>query len=192
MKTRRSTRRQFLKETTTAALAGAVWSGVGSANAQGSGIPHSTPLPDYSRFTDRARKVMRLASEAAQDLHGGYLRTEHILIGMLLEGAGVAAHILQDFDVDLRKVRTEVERLVQSMPEAGKVDLIRLTPRAENVIAFSTLEARDLNQNYVGTEHLLLGLVREKDGIAAEILINLGAKLADLRNGVLHLLGHDL
>jgi ATP-dependent Clp protease ATP-binding subunit ClpC len=135
---------------------------------------------------------MRLAADAAQNLHGGYLGTEHILIGMLMEGAGVAAHILQDFDVDLRRVQTEVERLVQSMPEGAKVESIRLTPRAENVIAFSTLEARNLNHNYVGTEHLLLGLVREKDGIAAEILNNLGATLDDLRNGVLKLLGHGL
>ncbi len=111
MKTPRSTRRQFLKESSIAALAGATaWSVVGSPKVQGSVAAGPTILPDCSRFTDRARKVMRLAADAAQDLHGGYLGTEHILIGMLMEGAGVAAHILQDFDVDLRRVQTEVEK----------------------------------------------------------------------------------
>ena len=148
----------------------------------------------YERFTDRARKVMQLANQEAQRFNHEYIGTEHILLGLVKEGSGVAANVLKNLDIDLRKIRLEVEKIVQHGPGGEQVVMGRLphTPRAKKVIDYSVEEARNLNHNYVGTEHLLLGLLREEEGVAAQVMMNLGLKLEDVREEVLNLLGHNL
>ncbi len=146
----------------------------------------------YERFTDRARKVMQLANQEAQRFNHEYIGTEHILLGLVKEGSGVAANVLKNLDVDLRKIRLEVEKLVQSGPEMVTIGKLPQTPRAKKVIEYSMEEARNLNHNYVGTEHILLGLLREQEGVAAQVLMNLGLKLEDVREEVLNLLGHGM
>jgi len=147
----------------------------------------------YERFTDRARKVMQLANQEAQRFIHEYIGTEHILLGIVKEGSGVAANVLKNLDMDLRKIRLEVEKIVQTGPGGVQVIMGRLpqTPRAKKVIEYAVEEARILNHNYVGTEHLLLGLLREQEGVAAQVLINLGVKLDEAREEVLNLLGHN-
>src|SRR6059058_4420483 len=148
----------------------------------------------YERFTDRARKVMQLANREAQRFNHEYIGTEHILLGLIKEGSGVAANVLKNLDIDLRKVRLEVEKIVQTGPGSELVAMGKLpqTPRAKKVIEYAIQESRDLRHNYVGTEHLLLGLLREQEGVAAQVLINLGLKLEDVREEVLNLLGHNM
>jgi ATP-dependent Clp protease ATP-binding subunit ClpC len=146
----------------------------------------------YERFTDRARKVMQLANQEAQRFNHEYIGTEHMLLGLVKEGTGVAANVLKNLDVDLRKIRLEVEKLVQSGPEMITIGKLPQTPRAKKVIEYSMEEARNLNHNFVGTEHLLLGLLREHEGVAAQVLMNLGLKLEDVREEVLNLLGNGL
>src|SRR6187401_2066056 len=146
----------------------------------------------YERFTDRARKVMQLANQEAQRFNHKYIGTEHILLGLVKEGSGVAANVLKNLDVDLRKIRLDVEKLVQSGPEMVTMGKLPQTPRAKKVIEYSMEEARNLNHNYVGTEHILLGLLREQEGVAAQVLMNLGLKLEEVREEVLNLLGHGL
>src|SRR5712672_964247 len=145
----------------------------------------------YERFTDRARKVMQLANQEAQRFNHEYIGTEHILLGLVKEGSGVAANVLKNLDIDLRKIRLEVEKIVQSGPDMVTMGKLPQTPRAKKVIEYSIEEARNLNHNYVGTEHLLLGLLREQEGVAAQVLMNLGLKLEDVREEVLNLLGHN-
>jgi ATP-dependent Clp protease ATP-binding subunit ClpC len=146
----------------------------------------------YERFTDRARKVMQLANQEAQRFNHEYIGTEHILLGLVKEGSGVAANVLKNLDIDLRKIRLEVEKIVQSGPDMVTMGKLPQTPRAKKVIEYAIEEARNLNHNYVGTEHLLLGLLREQEGVAAQVLINLGLKLEDVREEVLNLLGHNM
>ena len=146
----------------------------------------------YERFTDRARKVMQLANQEAQRFNHEYIGTEHILLGLVKEGSGVAANVLKNLDVDLRKIRLEVEKIVQSGPDILAIGKLPQTPRAKKVIEYAMEEARNLNHNYVGTEHLLLGLLREQEGVAAQVLMNLGLKLEDVREEVLNLLGHGI
>src|ERR1700724_1557973 len=148
----------------------------------------------YERFTDRARKVMQLANQEAQRFNHEYIGTEHILLGLVKEGSGVAANVLKNLDIDLRKIRLEVEKIVQHGPGGEQVVMGRLphTPRAKKVIEYSIEEARNLNHNYVGTEHLLLGLLREQEGVAAQVLMNLNLKLEEVREEVLNLLGHGM
>ncbi len=146
----------------------------------------------YERFTDRARKVLQLANQEAQRFNHEYIGTEHVLLGLIKEGSGVAANVLKNLDVDLRKIRLEVEKLVQSGPDMVTMGKLPQTPRAKKVIEYSMEEARHLNHNYVGTEHILLGLLREQEGVAAQVLMNLGLKLEDVREEVLNLLGHGL
>ncbi|MDX2016040.1 MAG: ATP-dependent Clp protease ATP-binding subunit [Planctomycetota bacterium] len=143
----------------------------------------------FERFTDRARKVMALANQEAQRFNHEYIGTEHILLGLVKEGSGVGANVLKNLDVDLRKVRLEVEKLVKAGPEMVTMGRLPQTPRAKKVIEYAIEEARNLNHNYVGTEHLLLGLLREHDGVAAQVLMNLGLKLEQVREEVLNLLG---
>src|SRR6058998_75209 len=143
----------------------------------------------FERFTDRARKVMALANQEAQRFNHEYIGTEHILLGLVKEGSGVGANVLRNLDVDLRKVRLEVEKLVKAGPEMVTMGKLPQTPRAKKVIEYAIEEARNLNHNYVGTEHLLLGLLREHDGVAAQVLMNLGLKLEEVREEVLNLLG---
>ena len=146
----------------------------------------------YERFTDRARKVMQLANQEAQRFNHEYIGTEHVLLGLIKEGSGVAANVLKNLDVDLRKIRLEVEKLVQSGPDMVTMGRLPQTPRAKKVIEYSMEEARNLNHNYVGTEHILLGLLREQEGVAAQVLMNLGLKLEEVREEVLNLLGHGI
>ncbi|MGQ9574941.1 MAG: ATP-dependent Clp protease ATP-binding subunit [Thermoguttaceae bacterium] len=146
----------------------------------------------YERFTDRARKVMQLANQEAQRFNHEYIGTEHILLGLIKEGSGVAANVLRNLDIDLRKIRLEVEKLVQSGPDMVTMGKLPQTPRAKKVIEYSMEEARNLGHNYVGTEHILLGLLREQEGVAAQVLMNLGLKLEEVREEVLNLLGHGL
>src|SRR6201984_1738944 len=146
----------------------------------------------YERFTDRARKVMQLANQEAQRFNHEYIGTEHILLGLVKEGSGVAANVLKNLDIDLRKIRLEVEKIVQSGPDMVTMGKLPQTPRAKKGIEYSIEEARNLGHNYVGTEHLLLGLLREQEGVAAQVLINLGLKLEDVREEVLNLLGHNM
>ena len=142
----------------------------------------------YERFTDRARKVMQLANQEAQRFNHEYIGTEHILLGLVKEGSGVAANVLKNLDIDLRKIRIEVEKIVQTGPDMVTMGKLPQTPRAKKVIEYAMEEARNLNHNYVGTEHLLLGLLREQEGVAAQVLMNLGMKLDDVRDEVLNLL----
>ncbi len=143
----------------------------------------------FERFTDRARKVMALANQEAQRFNHEYIGTEHILLGLVKEGSGVGANVLKNLDVDLRKVRLEVEKLVKSGPDMVTMGKLPQTPRAKKVIEYAIEEARNLNHNYVGTEHLLLGLLREHEGVAAQVLMNLNLKLEEVREEVLNLLG---
>ena len=137
---------------------------------------------------------MQLANQEAQRFNHEYIGTEHILLGLVKEGSGVAANVLKNLDIDLRKIRLEVEKIVQTGPGGEQVVMGKLphTPRAKKVIEYSIEEARNLNHNYVGTEHLLLGLLREQEGVAAQVLMNLGLKLEDVREEVLNLLGHNM
>lgn len=149
----------------------------------------------YERFTDRARKVMQLASQEARRFGHEYVGTEHILLGIVAEGAGVAANVLKNLDVDLRKLRHEVERIVQSGP--GPSDeppggAVPLTPRAKKVVEYSIDEAKTLGHNYVGSEHILLGLIREEEGVAGQVLGNLNVTLTAIREEVMNLLGHPM
>jgi len=143
----------------------------------------------FERFTDRARKVMALANQEAQRFNHEYIGTEHILLGLVKEGSGVGANVLKNLDVDIKKLRLEVEKLVKSGPDMVTMGKLPHTPRAKKVIEFAIEEARSLNHNYIGTEHLLLGLLRETEGVAAQVLMNLGLKLEEVRQEVLNLLG---
>jgi ATP-dependent Clp protease ATP-binding subunit ClpC len=143
----------------------------------------------FERFTDRARKVMALANQEAQRFNHDVIGTEHILLGLVKEGSGVGATVLKNFDVDIKKLRLEVEKHVKSGPDMVTMGKLPQSPRAKKVIEYAIEEARALNHNYVGTEHILLGLLRETEGIAAQVLMSLGLKLEDVRQEILNLLG---
>lgn len=142
----------------------------------------------YERFTDRSRKVLQLANQEAMRFNHEYVGTEHILLGLIKEGSGVASTVLKNLDMDLRKIRLEVEKRVQAGPDMVALGKLPHTPLAKKVIEYSIETARELNHNYVGTEHLLLGLVREKEGLAAKILQELGVVETAIAD-VLNLLG---
>ena len=143
----------------------------------------------FERFTDRARKVMALANQEAQRFNHEYIGTEHILLGLVKEGSGVGATVLKNLDVDIKKLRLEVEKQVKTGPDMVTMGKLPQTPRAKKVIEYAIEEARALNHNYVGTEHILLGLLRETEGIAAQVLMAVGLKLEEIRQEVLNLLG---
>ncbi|MGE0709597.1 MAG: ATP-dependent Clp protease ATP-binding subunit [Planctomycetota bacterium] len=146
----------------------------------------------FDRFTDRARKVMGLARQEAQRFNHQYIGTEHILLGLIQEGSGVAANVLRNLDVDPEKIRVEVEKIVQDGPTMVTMGQLPFTPRAKKVLELASEEASNLRHNYIGTEHLLLGLIRENEGVAAQVLMNLNLKLEDVREEVLELLGADM
>jgi ATP-dependent Clp protease ATP-binding subunit ClpC len=146
----------------------------------------------FDRFTDRARKVMGLARQEAQRLNHEYIGTEHILLGLVQEGSGVAANVLKNLDIDLRKVREEVERLVKTGPSMVTMGQLPFTPRAKKVLELALEEASNLGHNYIGTEHILLGLIKEQDGKAAKVLQNLSVQLDTVRNEILDFLGAEL
>lgn len=143
----------------------------------------------FNRFTERAKKVIFLAREEAKRLDHDYLGTEHILLGLIREGEGIGATTLQNLGVDLAQIRAEVEKAVGRGGGALFLGQIPFTPRAKKVLELAVTEARNLRHNYIGTEHLLLGLIREAEGVAAQILTNLGADLAKVREEVSNLLG---
>src|SRR5262249_43240076 len=145
----------------------------------------------FDRFTDRARKVMGLARQEAPRLNHEYIGTEHVLLGLVKEGSGVAANVLKNMNVDLKKIRLEIEKIVKTGPNMVTMGQLPFTPRAKKVLELSLEEASNLGHNYIGTEHLLLGLIRENDGIAAQVLMNLGIKLEDVREEVLEFLGAE-
>jgi ATP-dependent Clp protease ATP-binding subunit ClpA len=145
----------------------------------------------YERFTDRARKVMQLANQEAQRFNHEYIGTEHILLGLVKEGSGVAANVLKNLDIDLRKIRLEVEKIVESGPNMVAMGKLPQTPRAKKAIEYAIEEAHNLNHNYVGTEHLLLGLLREREGIACNVLMNLLLDQDRVRGEVMKLLGYE-
>ncbi|MCE5277890.1 MAG: AAA family ATPase, partial [Planctomycetaceae bacterium] len=132
---------------------------------------------------------MALANQEAQRFNHEYIGTEHILLGLVKEGQGVGANVLKNLGVDLAKVRMEVEKLVKTGPDMVTMGKLPQTPKAKKVIEYAIEEAHNLNHNYVGTEHVLLGLLREQEGVAAQVLLNLGLKLEEVRDEVLHLLG---
>jgi len=146
----------------------------------------------FNRFTERARKVIILAKEEARRFNHDYIGTEHILLGLIREGEGVAAAVLQKMGVSLENIRLEVEKLVQPGPTTQIIGDIPFTPRAKKALELSAEEARSLGHNYIGTEHLLLGLIREGEGIASQVLLNLGLDLNTVRNEVMELLGSAL
>src|SRR5438445_8507453 len=135
----------------------------------------------FDKFTERARKVLQLAQEEAQRFNHNYIGTEHLLLGLVREGEGVAAKVLGNLGVELNKVRSAVEFIIGRGDRTVAGD-IGLTPRAKKVIELSVDEARRLNHHYIGTEHLLLGLVREGEGIAAGVLESVGVSLDKARH----------
>jgi ATP-dependent Clp protease ATP-binding subunit ClpC len=144
----------------------------------------------YERFTDRARRVMKLAQWEAEHFNHEHIGTQHILIGLLIERDGVAANILQEKSIGLQMIRLEVEKIVHHGPgEKIFRDRLGLTPRAMKVIDFAHEEAHALNHKYVGTEHLLLALMKDKDGVAHQVILNLGLKPEGIREDVFKLLG---
>ena len=146
----------------------------------------------FNRFTERARKVVILAKEEARRFNHDYIGTEHILLGLVREGEGVAASVLQKMGVSLEKIRLEIEKLVQPGPTTQIIGDIPFTPRAKKTLELAAEEARALGHNYIGTEHLLLGLIREGEGMASQVLLNLGLDLNTVRNEVMELLGSTL
>jgi ATP-dependent Clp protease ATP-binding subunit ClpC len=141
----------------------------------------------FEQFTDRARRVIVLAQEESRLLNHNYIGTEHILLGLIHEGEGVASIALESLGISLEEVRVKVEEIIGhgQTPPTGKIPF---TPRAKKVLELSLREALQLGHNYIGTEHILLGLVREGEGVAAEVLIKLGGDLGALREEVIKLL----
>jgi ATP-dependent Clp protease ATP-binding subunit ClpC len=138
----------------------------------------------FERFTDQARRVVVLAQDEARMLGHNYIGTEHILLGLLSEGEGPAAQALGSLEVSLDAARQQVEEIIgKGTGQPG--GHIPFTPRAKKVLELSLREAMDLGDNYIGTEHILLGLVREGDGVGAQVLVRLGADLPDVRARVL-------
>src|ERR1700755_1045390 len=141
----------------------------------------------FERFTDRARRVVVLAQEEARLLHHNYIGTEHILLGLIHEGEGVAAKALESLGISLEAVRQQVEEIIGQGQQAPSGH-IPFTPRAKKVLELSLREALQLGHNYIGTEHILLGLIREGEGVAAQVLVKLGADLSRVRQQVIQLL----
>src|ERR1700683_3959662 len=141
----------------------------------------------FERFTDRARRVVVLAQEEARMLNHNYIGTEHILLGLIHEGEGVAAKSLESLGISLEGVRSQVEEIIGQGQQAPSGH-IPFTPRAKKVLELSLREALQLGHNYIGTEHILLGLIREGEGVAAQVLVKLGADLNRVRQQVIQLL----
>lgn len=143
----------------------------------------------FNRFTERARKVIVLAKEEARRFNHDYIGTEHLLLGLIREGEGVAAAVLQKMGLSLESIRLEVEKLVQPGPSTQIQGDVPFTPRSKKALELAAEEARSLGHNYIGTEHLLLGLIREGEGVASQVLLNLGLDLNRVRSEIMELLG---
>jgi ATP-dependent Clp protease ATP-binding subunit ClpC len=141
----------------------------------------------FERFTDRARRVVVLAQEEARMLNHNYIGTEHILLGLIHEGEGVAAKALESLNISLEAVRQQVEEII-GQGQAAPTGHIPFTPRAKKVLELSLRESRQLGHNDIGTEHILLGLIREGEGVGAQVLQKLGADLNRVRQQVIQLL----
>jgi ATP-dependent Clp protease ATP-binding subunit ClpC len=141
----------------------------------------------FERFTDRGRVVVILAQKEARMLNHNYIGTEHILLGLIHEGEGVAAKSLESLGISLESVRSQVEEIIGQGQEAPSGH-IPFTPRAKKMLELSLREAAQLGHDYIGTEHILLGLIREGEGIAAQVLVELGAELTRVRQEVIQLL----
>src|SRR5687767_3938426 len=142
----------------------------------------------FERFTDRARRAVVLAQEEARLLNHNYIGSEHILLGLIQEGEGVAARALESLGISLDGVREQVQEIIGQGP-AAPTGHIPFTPRAKKVLELALREALQLGHSYIGTEHILLGLVREGEGVAAQVLQKLGADLARVRQTVVESLG---
>jgi len=142
-----------------------------------------------NRFTERAQRVILIAQEEAKRLNHDYVGTEHILLGLIALGEGVAAQVLSNLGVDLRRVRAEIEKIVGTGDNVMLLGEIPFTPRAKKVLELAVEEAQNMGHSHVGTEHLLLGLIREEEGVAAQVLENLGVRLDIVREEVISLLG---
>ena len=142
----------------------------------------------FERFTEKAIKVIMLAQEEARRLGHNFVGTEQILLGLVGEGTGIAAKTLKSMGINLKEARAEVEKIIGRGSGFVAVE-IPFTPRAKRVLELSWDEARQLGHNYIGTEHLLLGLIREGEGVAARVLENLGVDLGKIRSNVVRMLG---
>jgi ATP-dependent Clp protease ATP-binding subunit ClpA len=145
----------------------------------------------FDQFTDRARMVMGLARQEAERLQHAYIGTEHLLLGLVEEGSGIAASVLKNLDVDPQSARAEVEKLVRRGETATPSGQVPFTPRAKRVLELGVEEAATLGHAYVGTEHLLLGLIREDEGVGAQVLRTLGAGIDRVRSEVMVLIGGE-
>ena len=142
-----------------------------------------------TRFTERAQRVILIAQEEAKRLNHDYVGTEHILLGLIALGEGVASQVLASLGTDLRKVRAEIEKIVGIGDNMMLLGEIPFTPRAKKVLEYAVEEAQHMSHSYIGTEHILMGLIREEEGVAARVLENLGLKLETVREEVLSILG---
>jgi ATP-dependent Clp protease ATP-binding subunit ClpC len=143
------------------------------------------------RFTERARQVMALANQEAQRFHNEYIGAEHLLLGILKEGNGIAASVLKDLDVDSGALRGEIERQIQTGSDSGLIAKLPQTPQARKVLDHAIERARQMHHNYVGTEHLLLGLLLEPDSIAAKALAGFNVDLARAHGKMMDLLSPE-
>jgi ATP-dependent Clp protease ATP-binding subunit ClpC len=142
----------------------------------------------FERFTERAKQVVVLAQDEARALKHNYIGTEHILLGLLREEEGLAARVLESLDVTVEEARAQVARIIGPGDEPIVSGQIPFTPRAKKVLELSLREALSLKHNYIGTEHILLGLVRENEGVAARILLDFGADAEKIRNEIMRVL----
>jgi ATP-dependent Clp protease ATP-binding subunit ClpC len=145
----------------------------------------------YSQFTERARKTMQYAAEEARRFNHACVGPEHILLGLLREGTGVAANVLKNLGADVANLRSQVERLVPIGPEIAPGGEVAQTAQGKEVLDYATEESQNLHHNWVGTEHILLGLLRQQGGPAARTLANLGISVEKVRSELLLLLGDD-
>ena len=137
----------------------------------------------FEKFSERARRVLSLAQEEAQRFNHNYIGTEHILLGLVRENEGTAAKVLGGLSIELNKIRSAVEFIIGKGDTAASGE-IGLTPRAKKVIELAVDEARRLNHPYIGTEHILLGITKETEGIAAKVLINLSIDLSKIQSAI--------
>jgi ATP-dependent Clp protease ATP-binding subunit ClpC len=142
----------------------------------------------FERFTERAKQVVVLAQDEARALRHNYIGTEHILLGLLREEEGLAARVLESLDITVEEVRAQVARIIGQGEEPIVSGQIPFTPRAKKVLELSLREALSLKHNYIGTEHILLGLVRENEGVAARILLDFDADAEKIRNEIMRVL----
>jgi ATP-dependent Clp protease ATP-binding subunit ClpC len=147
----------------------------------------------YERFTDRARKIFQLANSEAQRFNHCYIGTEHILLGLVKEGKGVGAYVLKSLKSNFEEqlIRQEVEKLTKSGPDMVTMGRLPQTPRAKKVVEYAMEEARNLGHDYIGSEHLLLGLIREQEGVAAQVLMNQGLQIETIRQALMSVLGEN-